>query len=431
MTMQETSRNLEKHLRVLTDRIGVRLAGSAQEFQAAEYIAEAFRKYSPHVTIEKFPVMERCISSEKLEIEMDGQWRQYPCSLFSSAPSTEGKRIEADLVYFDTATGYQRSDLSFLTGKAVVHLGCHIENENNYRRLMDAKPAFILFVDTRYTGTVQLADGLFPAYVRKYGAVPSLNVAFMDAWKWRQGKALRAGIAVSGGIRESETTVVICELPGTDPESGVIYAGGHHDTQAGTVGADDNAIGSACVIELARLLGARPHKRTFRLISFGAEEQLSLGSASYTRKHRDEITRNGIFMCNFDSMGSALSWAEFTVNANAELCQKITEVCNRNNIYFVPHTDPCPYTDQFPFAACGVPGIWINRKDCAAGNYYHHRADNTPDIIGFDQSAGMVHAAAALLSELADKENIESLRGIPQTQQDQIDDLFSAVYGGF
>ena len=429
--MNQTSANLENNLRMLTDRIGIRLAGSEQELQAAEFIAEKFRQYSSRVTIEKYPVLQRCVSSEQLQVRIDGKWQDFPCSLFSSAPSTGGQRVEADLVFFDTATGYQRPDLSFLTGKAVVHLGCHIESEDNYRRLMEAKPAFILFVDTRFTGTVQLADGLFPAYVKKYGAVPSLNVAYMDAWKWLQRKAPRAGITVSGGTRESETTVVVCEIPGSGPESGILYAGGHHDTQAGTVGADDNAIGSVCMIELARLLGSRPHRRTFRLISFGAEEQLSIGSASYVRRHREEIARNGVFMCNFDSMGSALGWAEFTVNANDALRRQIAETFRRHDIYYVELTAPCPYTDQFPFAACGVPGIWLCRKNCIGGNYYHHRADNTPDVIGFDEAAKLVHASADLLSELAGCENLDPVRGIPEQLQARIDAQFNAVYGGF
>ena len=429
--MKTTSINLEKHVRALTDEIGIRLAGSRQEYQAAEYIARAFRQYSDRTMIEEYPVQERCVLSEKLKIQMDGQWQEYPCSLFSSAPSTGGKPLQGELVFFDTATGYQRPDLSFLRGKAVVHLGCHIECEDHYRRLMEAAPAFLLFVDTRFTGTVQLADGLFPAYVRKYGAVPSLNVAYMDAWKWLQGKASRAEITVSGGIRDSKTTVVICEIPGTDPDSGILYAGGHHDTQAGTVGADDNAIGSACVIELARLLSARPHRRTFRLISFGAEEQLSLGSASYVRKHCAEIRKNGVFMCNFDSMGSALGWSEFTVNAPDALRKLIADVFHQHGVYYVELTEPCPYTDQFPFAACSVPGIWIYRKNCFAGNYYHHRVDNTPDILGFETSAQLVHASAALMEELADREDIAPFRTIPEPLQKKINTQFNAVYGGF
>ena len=429
--MSFSADELKRHVCYLTDDIGVRLAGSEGERLAADYIASEFKKYSDKVTVFEYPVFERCVTDEKLEVEINGSWQEFPCSLFGSAPSTDGKCIEAEIVFFDTATGYQREDLSYLRGKAVVHLGCHIESEDAYRRLMESQPAFILFVDVRYTGTVQLADGLFPAYVKKYGAVPSLNVAYMDSWKWLQNKAARARVQVSGGVRKSMTTVVVCEIPGTDPDAGVIYAGGHHDTQAGTVGADDNAIGSACVIELARILSQTPHKRTFKLISFGAEEQLSLGSASYVRQFRQEIEKNGLFMCNFDSMGSALGWGEFTINANDELRQLIKKNFNGNDVYYVESTAACPYTDQFPFAACGVPGIWLFRKNCGIGIYYHHRFDNTPDIIDFEMAANYVDASVKLVSFLADTEDVSSYRTIPENQQKEIDSLFQAVYGGF
>lgn len=429
--MNASAANLEKHVRALTDQIGVRLAGSAEEYQAAEYLRDELLKYSPHVTIEEFPVFERYVESEKLEICLNGSWQEFPCSLFGSSVSTNGETITADLVFFDTATGYQNPDLSFMTGKAVVHQGCHIEDESCYRRLMEAKPAFILFVDTRFPGNIPLADGLFPAYVEKYGSVPSLNVAYMDAWNWFQKKAISARINVKGFARPSKTTAVICEIKGTDPDSGVIYAGGHHDTQANTVGADDNAIGSAAVVELARMLSGKQHKRSFKLISFGGEEQLSLGSSSYVRAHREEIEKNGVFMCNFDSFGSALGWIELTLSLNSDLSALIKKTFNGRNIFYCEHFEPCPYTDQFPFAACKVPGIWVNRVNCASGNYYHHRVDNTPEVLDFDNAANVVTAAFDLVSDLADREDISALTGIPAEQQEKIDREFNAVYGGF
>ncbi|MCK5006781.1 MAG: M28 family peptidase [Spirochaetales bacterium] len=77
------------------------------------------------------------------------------------------------------------------------------------------------------------------------------------------------------------------ELAGRDKNSGIIVVGGHHDTQAGSPGADDNGTGTVAVIELTRLFASKaPFRRTIRLISFGAEEQLSVGSANYVRRHR-------------------------------------------------------------------------------------------------------------------------------------------------
>src|SRR5712691_11191573 len=47
---------------------------------------------------------------------------------------------------------------------------------------------------------------------------------------------------------------VIAEVPGTNRADELLLLGAHYDTAAGTPGADDNAIGVATLLELARLL---------------------------------------------------------------------------------------------------------------------------------------------------------------------------------
>ena len=422
---------LEHTVRTLTEEIGVRLAGSPEEARAAEALASEFRAVTDDVRIERFPVLQRVVRSENYAVRTAGVWRAFRASLFNSAPGTAGETREAELVFFDTATGYRNPNLGHLRGKAVVHLGCHIESGENYRRLMEAQPAFLLFVDTRYPGNAALADGLFPAYVKKYGAIPSVNVAYLDAWNWKVSGADSVRIAIDSELAPSETTVVAAELAGTCPAEGILFAGGHHDTQAGTVGADDNAIGSAAVTELARVLARRPHRRTVRLLSFGAEEQLSAGSAAYVRRHRSELETRGLFMCNFDTFGSAMGWADFTVNATDALRDRIREVFHSRGLYFAEHTEPVPYTDQFPFAACGVPGMWIFRKNCDAGVFYHHRHDADAGKLDFSIAAEHVAAAAELLSQLADVRDFSPYRGIPAAMRPGIDTLFQTVFGGF
>lgn len=415
----------------LTDNIGIRLAGSKEELAAAKYLADEFSKYTSKVHIEKFPVNQRSVGKEFYQVLADGKWREFCGSLFSSSPGTNGQWIEGELVYFNAHTGYMNPDLSYLTGKAVVHLGCHIECEDNYRRLMEAKPAFILFADSRYPADIPLADGLFPAYVKKYGALPSVNVAYQEVWSWKKAGAAAVKINVESFSPVSETTVVVAEFPGSDPDPGIIFAGGHHDTQAGTVGADDNAVGCAAVVELAKILSGKPHRHTVKLICFGAEEQLSFGSAAYVRKHRAEIEAKGAFMCNFDSFGSLLGWADFTINGNEKLKKLIREKFNRNDLYFIERNDPMPYTDQFPFAACRVPGMWIFRANCEAGLFYHHRYDNRPDKLDFDEIARYVDSAAEVMEFLADSGEIASYRELPENEFSAISELFEQIYGGF
>ncbi len=284
-----TSQEITRHLTVLTREIGVRLAGSAGERQAAEYVAAQLRRHGAGVAVETFPVRERAVSNEYVDVGTAGAWERFPCSLLSNAPGTGGQVIEARLALIDAATGYQRADLSYLTGAAVLHLGSHIEQPEHYRRLMAARPACLLFVDVRYPGSIVTADGMFPAYVHQFGAVPTVSVAYQDAWAWQAGGATAVRLCVTGGMRDSTSQNVVGELPGSDPSAGVLYVGAHHDTQADSVGADDNGTGVAAVIAAAGLLAGIPRRRTVRLVSFGAEEQLSVGSAVYVRRHRHEL----------------------------------------------------------------------------------------------------------------------------------------------
>lgn len=427
-----SSKNLEQHVRKLAVDIGVRLAGSSAERAAATYLAE-YGSSLPGVSaaIEDFPVWERAVVRESLEINVNGQWQTFECSLFGSSPSTEGRVIEAPLVFFNSATGYQREDLSQLKGAAIVHLGCHLETPSDYRRLIEAQPAFLLFVDTRYPGAVPLADGLFPAYVAAYGARATVNVAYQDAWSWRMQGAAYARLCVEGTRRKSVSENVILEIPGQNSGAGVIYVGGHHDTQAGTPGADDNAIGSASVLELARMLSGQKLKRTLRLISFGTEEQLSVGSSNYVRRHREDVTQNGRFMFNIDGSGSALGWFAVTYNGPVTYEMLLRDIYKQHDFYFKLSRELYPYTDQFPFAAAGVPGLRLTRHNCTNGVFYHHRRDDTIDKIDFKLAACQLDAAAAFLIKIAEENDSDVQTGFTASEYDEIKRIWEALYGGW
>jgi carboxypeptidase Q len=422
---------IEKHLRVLTVDIGVRLAGSEQERLAAEYAAEVLDAAGASVTLEPFPVFQRCVEEQSLEVLSGGGWRSFPCSLFSSTPGTGGRRVEAPLVFFEAPAEYARDDLSFLRGKAVVHLGCHIESRAAYRRLLEAEPAFLLFVDTRYPGTTPLADGMFPSYTKDLGAKPTLNVAFMDAWEWKRTGASAARIRVRSEARPSASQNVVADLPGSEPGAGILYCGGHHDTQADSVGADDNAVGVVTLLELARVLAGVPRRRTVRLISFGAEEQLSVGSAEYVRRHRREVETRGRFMYNVDSNGSLLGWTELNANGPDAMVAGIVGGFRQLDLYLAVTREVVPYTDQFPFAVAGVPGVWLGRRNCSGGRFFHHRPDDDMSRVSCDLLARNVQAAAAILAEWGAVPTLPFARRIPLAQRPAIRRFWKDLYGGW
>ena len=130
--------------------------------------------------------------------------------------------------------------------------------------------------------------------------------------------ARSAMLAHGGGPAELATQNVVALLPGTEPALAgqVIVLGAHIDhlgrsTQgaldgaAGTAirnGADDNASGTAAVLELARLLSARPLRRPVLFVNFSGEELGLLGSQHFVGQSpvpADSI----IAMLNFDMVG--------------------------------------------------------------------------------------------------------------------------------
>ncbi len=429
--MLANQQRMKEFLTHLTEHIGIRLAGSKEDAQTIEYMGDFLRRSGISSRVETYPVLSRQVGKQLLEVEVAGQWRQYPCSLFSSVPGTEGKMLEAELVFFAGPVDYQRPDLSFLEGKAVVHLGCHIESRESYRRLMAANPAFLLFVDIRHPGDVPLADGMFPAYTRDLGAKATLNVAFKDAWQWQTEKASRARIAIEGGMVPSQSHNLIIDLPGSDPKAGWLYAGAHHDTQADTVGADDDGSGSTIILEMAALLKERPRKRGIRLIAFGAEEQLSVGSAAYVRSHRQEIENEGRFMLNFDSCGASMGWYKINGNGPEAMLEMLRQAFNKRDRYPGISQEVIPYTDQFPFAICGVPGAWVHRECCSVGRVWHHRFDDDLRHICFEELALTCEVGADIMLQLAKAEEMPFDRQIAAEQKSKLQNQWIDLFGGW
>ena len=96
-------------------------------------------------------------------------------------------------------------------------------------------------------------------------------------------------------------------LPGRTRPGEIVIVGGHYDSVEGTPGADDNASGTAAVIELARLLKDTPAERTIKFVAFVNEEppfffSEDMGSRRYSkaaRAHGDTI----VAMLSLETIG--------------------------------------------------------------------------------------------------------------------------------
>jgi len=121
-----------------------------------------------------------------------------------------------------------------------------------------------------------------------------------------------------GRPSELATQNVTALIRGTDPKlrGQVVVLGAHYDhlgrdrtfaadPAAGDAirnGADDNASGTAAVLELARLLAARPPRRSVLVVAFSGEEEGTLGSEWFV-EHPAVPLDSVVAMLNFDMVG--------------------------------------------------------------------------------------------------------------------------------
>ncbi|MFN8666742.1 MAG: M28 family peptidase [Gemmatimonadaceae bacterium] len=149
--------------------------------------------------------------------------------------------------------------------------------------------------------------------------VPPPNCTVRCKTSFVQPFVARSAVAVRAGLpSEMPTANVVAMIEGRDPalRRQVIVLGAHFDhlgrsgfnaldpeaKDAIRNGADDNASGVATVLELARLLKARPTARSIAIVAFSGEELGLLGSAWFV-EHAPFPLDSVQAMLNFDMVG--------------------------------------------------------------------------------------------------------------------------------
>jgi Zn-dependent M28 family amino/carboxypeptidase len=129
-------------------------------------------------------------------------------------------------------------------------------------------------------------------------AIPVVGTSFAA------GESLaRPGTTATVAVVNDPQTNVLAELEGRNDDN-VVMAGAHLDSVPAGPGINDNASGSAALMELAEQLGKLKPENTLRFAWWGGEESGLIGSTAYvedlSQAERDRIA----LYLNFDMVGS-------------------------------------------------------------------------------------------------------------------------------
>ncbi len=234
-----------------------------------------------------------------------------------------------------------------------------------------------------------------------------------------------------GIIGNYEMLNVIGTLPGSGPNRDRIYIiCAHYDSIAVAVlagrnvwktmrapGADDNASGTAAVIEAARILSQVDFECTLKFIAFGGEEFGMIGSRYYAEaafSDNEEI----IGVINLDMIGheyGALDAAVMTNQSSAWLANAAMAASKAHNVDLelsrfidpgITNSDHGPFWNR-RYSAVVIAESYYGNFGTAELSPVYHTTGDTVDRLNMDLVAGVTRVVVATLAELADPGSID------------------------
>ncbi len=205
---------------------------------------------------------------------------------------------------------------------------------------------------------------------------------------------------------------VIAEMPGQVDSTKIVIVCGHLDSTSpqsttNAPGADDNASGSAVVVEAARIMSGYTFENTVRFICFGGEEQGLYGSAFYADEAgaagEDIIAVINLDMVLYGPPGQDICWVPYNT-ASTGLALAFDAICDT----YVPALDVLTeyspgttYSDHSSFWNQGYAAILGIEQEVFSNPYYHQTTDILANYMsyfpfGTNCTKGAIAAAAYL-----------------------------------
>lgn len=189
---------------------------------------------------------------------------------------------------------------------------------------------------------------------------------------------------------------VIAVRHGASDEAIVI--GAHYD-HLGTdgkkvfTGADDNASGTAVLIEMARRFAKKPAKRTLVLVAFSGEEMGILGSRFYVT--HPAIQETPIAMINMDMVGRL---REHLIVFGADTGDKFKEYLADSPIKIAFNKEAVGPSDHTSFVLRGIPSVHL----FTGAHVDYHKPGDTADKINYDGLKQVADLVETLARRIAD-----------------------------
>jgi hypothetical protein len=204
---------------------------------------------------------------------------------------------------------------------------------------------------------------------------------------------------------------VVAVIHGSTDEA--VIVGAHYDHLGGDgkkvyVGADDNASGTAVVLEMARRFAKKPTRRTLVLIAFSGEEMGLLGSHYYVG--HPVVAETPVAMINLDMVGRL---RENLIVFGADTGDRFKEYLADSPVRIAYNKDAVGPSDHTSFVLKGIPAVHL----FTGAHADYHKPGDTADKLNYDGMRQVADLVESLARRLGDApERMKFVKPPPQAQ---------------
>lgn len=340
-----------RHVVALATTIGIRAAGTEGEAKGADYIANQLASYGYSVTRHRFPISRFRDNGTTLTLQPPEGGRLTPAPLQFSGSAT----ITGGLLMAGSGASSDFAGRSFNSKIALIERGGNTFREKTVNARNAGAIAVIIYNNV---------DGPFQGSLAEPINLPVVGLPRDQGLRLRQ--LLQAGpveVALKVDVTTDQTPSqnVVAVHAGAPAGRPIIVVGGHFDSVPAGPGANDNASGTAVMLEMARVL-AREQRVELRFIAFGAEELGLLGSRAYATQLSEEERKRTIAMINLDmlAVGSPL-----VISGSDDLTERATAIAKELGVTSLGRSSGGRIggSDHSSFMAVGIPAVFFNRPN--------------------------------------------------------------------
>lgn len=381
------------HVKELAETIGIRAAGTEGERKAGDYIENYFKQLG--LATERPPVeytVTRDSGSTLAYQDKAGQ----AVNIKGNAVNLSGSgKLTAVLSYAGLGLDGQITPGS-LNGKiALIQRGQLTFSEKVQNAVAGGAVGVVIYNNT---------DGpLNVATLNKQASVPVLGLSQADGEKLRDELRANQNFALELNVNIYRQTLKMTNVVGLRPASGpdkdnapLLIIGGHYDSVPAGPGANDNASGTAVMMELARVLHTQYPKYEIRYIGFAGEEIGLAGSSEYVRQMSPTERQRVVAMINIDMISVGPNFYVGGVPELTKVGLAAAVEAGAGNVQVIP-PNLSGASDHYAFQEAKMPVLFFNREDDP--NY--HKPGDTADKVPPDRLAQVGKIVIKVIDGLA------------------------------